>query len=489
MSTDQLPADADGLQLNFCKTLACDNFGLSDAERYVLQHANPKRPTMVCRECGAFPPLLNNQEVLNELVRLRQLHSDGLPACRNSECENSGQSVHTHKHLYHAFGYSGDRQRYRCKNCHSTFVDKWSGVNKKLVFQENLFGLLFMGYSVREVCRKLHINPKTFYDHIDHIASRCRRKLAMVDARWVNHAKSFEFSSQYMSLQPKSNNGVFWIATGETHTGYILCQHVNYSAAEEPIGPVDHNPYQTPARYVSRDYSAETRSPQAAPSPVLRERIDQQYQTILARGNVEDPLGNLTRFNYPSKGALIRPPYTSYAHYLHVLDMCDESKPIAISMPQDPLLRSAALSVCLPRIKRQNVDLMYVEEDESWDNDQTFDKTDIVHMGWWRDRWAIAHQKNGAKGICHLAGPTPAPEHWLHKASVKQIEFYQQRFQVLFESFINEPRRKLRPGGIQPLLDIYRAWHNLCYQDKYGTTAAQNLGLTQAPLTLKELLS
>ncbi|OEE71476.1 lactate dehydrogenase [Vibrio genomosp. F6] len=489
MSNGKLPKDADGLQLNFCKTLACDNFGLSDAKRYVLQHANPKRPAMVCRECGAFPPLLNNQEVLNELHRLRQLHSDGLPACRNGECENFGLSVHTHKHLYHAFGFSGDRQRYRCKQCQSTFVDKWSGINKKLAFQENLLGLLFMSYSVREICRKLSINPKTFYDHVDHIASRCRRKLAMIDARWVNHAESFEFASHYMPLQPKSSNGVLWIATGEAHSGYILCQHVNYSSGEEPEGSVDHDPYSTPSRFVSRDHSSEANLPTPAPSPLLRERIDQQYQTILARGNVEDPMGNLTIFNYPSKGALIRPPYTSYAHFLHVLDMCNENKRVSIYMPQDPVLRSAALSVCLPRILSQNVDLMYVEEDNGWSNDTEFEKTDIVHMGWWRDRWAISNQGTAHKGICYLAGENHAPKHWLSKASVKQTEFYQQRFQLLFDNFINEPRRKLRPGGLLPLLDIFRAWHNLCYQDKHGLTAAQRLELTEHPLTLKQLLS
>ncbi|MDE1318267.1 lactate dehydrogenase [Vibrio aestuarianus] len=489
MSNDQLPKDADGLQLNFCKTLACDNFGLSAAERYVLQHVNPKRPTMVCRECGAFPPLLNNREVLNELHRLRQLHSDGLPACRNPDCVNTGLSVHTHKHLYHAFGYSGDRQRYRCKECHSTFVDKWSGANKKLAFQETLLGLLFMSYSVREICRKLAINPKTFYDHVDHIASRCRRKLAMIDARCVNHATHYELASHYIPLQPNSNNGVLWFATGEANSGYILCQHVNYSAKEEPEGSLDHNPYEYPARFVSREHSSEANMPTPQPSPLLRERIDQKYQTILARGNVEDPMGNLTVFNYPSKGALIRPPYTSYAHFLHILDMCAIDKRVSIYMPQDPVLRSAALSVCLSRIKRQNVDLMYIEEDHQWQNGIPFGKIDIVHMGWWRDRWAITNQSSASKGVCYLAGDTPEPEAWLSKASIKQTEFYQQRFQLLFETFINEPRRKLRPGGLQPMLDIFRAWHNLCYQDKHGFTAAQNLGLTKHPLTLKELLS
>ncbi len=158
-------------------------------------------------------------------------------------------------------------------------------------------------------------------------------------------------------------------------------------------------------------------------------------------------------------------------------------------MPQDPVLRSAALSVCLPRIKRQNIDLMYVEEDKKWVNSQEVGKIDIVHMGWWRDRWAIAQHGENAKGVCYLAGDNSEPKQWLRNAKTSEVEFFQQRFQVLFSAFINEPRRKLRPGGLLPMLDIFRAWHNLCYQNKDAMTAAQSLGLTQSPLTLRELLS
>ncbi|KOO10179.1 lactate dehydrogenase, partial [Vibrio xuii] len=186
---------------------------------------------------------------------------------------------------------------------------------------------------------------------------------------------------------------------------------------------------------------------------------------------------------------LIRPPYTSYAHFMHVLDMCQEQAQVSIYLPQDPVLRSAALSVCLPRIKAKTVDLMYVEEDNDWALSKDIDKIDIVHMGWWRDRWAIASINGHAKGICYLAGEHNQPEYWLNQASIQKSAFYQQRFQNLFESFINEPRRKLRPGGLLPLLDIFRAWHNLCYQDKDGQTAAQRLGLTQSPLTLRDILS
>ena len=112
-------------------------------------------------------------------------------------------------------------------------------------------------------------------------------------------------------------------------------------------------------------------------------------------------------------------------------------------------------------------------------------------MGWWRDKWAVAGNGNNGsgKGICYLAGSNSQPEQWLVNASTKQIEYYQERFQTLFEGFVNEPRRKLRPGGLMPMLDIFRAWHNLCYQNKSGKTAAQQLELTEHPLTLNQLLS
>ncbi|WP_117233210.1 IS1 family transposase [Vibrio maerlii] len=494
MPNGKLPKEAQGLQLNFCKTLACDNFGLSDAEKYVLQHVNPKRPAMVCRECGAFPPLLNNQSVLDELQRLKQTQTDGLPACKNTSCESLGLSVHSHKHLYHSFGYSGQKQRYRCKACQSTFVDQWSESNHKLQIQESILGYLFTGHPVREICRRLSINPKTFYDHLNQIAKRCRRKLSVIDERWFKHADNYTLASQFVPLQPNSHNGVFWIASGEVESGYIVAQHTNYS--EEELKESQDN--FTTARIVSTSYTPEAQLPFEDTQADIRTRIDNKYQLILARDNVEDPLGNLAKLDYPLKGTLIHPHYTSYAHYLYLEQQLETDRPISIFMPQDPLLRSAALSVYLPRIKAESIDIVYVEESEGWQNSTPVDKHDIVHMGWWRDRWAITQQNTIEsdqrvelmieKAICVLAGKQQ-PSHWLQSASTRSISSYQRRFQVIFNDFVNEPRRRLRPAGINPLLDIFRAWHNLCYQDKSGLTAAQKLKLIDKTWTLKELLS
>ncbi|MGF1741794.1 lactate dehydrogenase [Vibrio profundum] len=489
MSDNRLPIPAEGLQLNFCKTLACENFGSSNPHDYIFQHQDPTRPTMVCRKCGAFPPLLNNHQVLLESLRLKELHHDGVPSCRNQSCTNHNLPVYTHKHLYHAFGFSGDRQRYRCKQCQATFVDKWSGENPKNHLQQQILAMLFTGYSVREICRKVDIKPKTFYDHLQHIASRCRRRLANFDARWLQKTKHYVMASNYSKLQPNSDNGVFWLVTGEANSGYIYRQHINYSANDLATGNADHDPYQDNASVLARDYQVNALPESNKTADSLLERVELQYQAILARNNVESPLGDLTRFHYPSIGVLIRPQYTSYAHYLNVLETCDENKRLSLFMPQDPLLRSAALSICKNRILQGRVDLMYVCEDPLWDKDRAIEKIDVVHMGWWRDRWGMANQEQAEKGVCYLAGDNPNLDKWLQNASITAILFYQQRFQSLFQAFINEPRRRLRPGGLLPLLDIFQAWHNLCYQDKNGQTAAQKLGLCQHAMTLEELLS
>lgn len=489
MPTEKLPLAAKGLQLNFCKTLACDNFGDSDEQHYLVQRTNPKRPALVCRKCGAFPPLINNQEVLNELARQQQVQSHSLPSCNNSKCEHFGFDVLTHRELYHAFGYSGDRQRYRCKSCASTFVDKWSGENQKSLIQQKLLGFLFTGYSVREICRRLHINPKTFYDHINQIASRCRRHMSLFDSRLQHDRTSIQLASNATPLQPLSNNGVFWYASAEVNSGYVIAQHINYSETDEPGALLDHDPFQENAQYLSNTFVNEANSQPPIGSKSIFKRVDHKYQEILARANVEDPLGNYVSLNYPSKGAIIRPPYTSHAHFLEIQKAFSHCDSIEIYMPQEPMLRSAAMSIFLKRIKQNSIDLLYVTQDAAFPTEESGEKIDIHLVGWWRDRWAFTEINGQHKGICHLNGAEHNEAYWLKRASATVANEYQTRFYNQFTNLVNEPRRKLRPASLLPLLDIFRAWHNLCHQDKLGITPAQKLGLISKPITLAELLS
>lgn len=487
MSTGKLPPAADGLQLNFCKTLACRNFGLSDEKYYLLQHTDPSRPGLVCRECGAFPPLLNNQGVIEELNRLKKQDAGNLAACSTEGCEAYGKPVLTHREHYHAFGYSGERQRYRCKHCQATFVDKWSNANPKLDIQQRLLGLLFTGHPVREICRKLHINPKTFYDHLEQIAARCRNKLASVDARFMQMSKQQSLASSLTTLQPRSGNGVMWLTTGDAEHGYVLLQNINYSADEDK--PTDSNDiFVNGSRLVPDNFVPVPESDEQE-YPDLLSRVNAKYQEVLSRSNVEDLYTRPVNIDYPSKGCLIRPQYAAYAHYLRLQELTADWENLTIYLPQEPLLRSAVISVFRERLQDKRCHPVYVAQTACWQESDTADNIDIMLLSWWRDRWAFTQKGDAAKAICHLGRDSGNEADWLQRASTTALEGYQYRFHHHFHSLIDEPRRRLRPGGLLPLLDIFRAWNNLCHQKRDGVTPAQALGLTRHPYTLANLLA
>ncbi|WP_438269852.1 transposase [Photobacterium sanguinicancri] len=483
-----LPEAVEHLQLNHCKTVGCCNYGSKNVDDYVIQRTNPERPTLVCRECGAFPPVLSNKDVVDELTRLKVTQSSGLPACSNPECKNLGLAVLTHRHLYHAFGYSGDRQRYRCKCCQGTFVDRWSGFNNKHLVQQKLLAMLFTGHAIRDICRRLSMNPKTFYDQLSHIASRCRRQLGMFDARLFKHAQDLSLASNLTSLQPRSNNGVLWISTCEATSGYVVGQHLNYQAIDQDNKHLEHDPFQVGTRFMAPPSALLTEKVTPQSQGILA-RVDNKYREVLSRPQLEDPLSNQARINYPTKGCLIRPQYTVYAHYLQLASQLEYNQQLAIFMPQEPLMRSAVVSIFLDRVKAKTIHPVYVEQDAGWQPNMEADRVDIVLLGWWRDRWAFTRNNDISKGICHLAGEKENERFWLNTASDRAVLQYQQRFHDQFAQLVNEPRRKLRPAGLLPLLDIYRAWHNLCRQDRTGQTPAQQMGLTAAPLTLEQLLN
>jgi len=310
----------------------------------------------------------------------------------------------------------------------------------------------------------------------------------MFDARLFKHAQTLSLASDLIPLQPHSSNGVSWIATCEATSGYVVGQHVNYQQADVEQPAEHHDPYVDDTRFMSPPGARLVEVPPPAPQGILA-RVDTKYREVLSRPNLEDPLTSMPRINYPTKGCLIRPQYTVYAHYLHLAQMLEYNESLSIFMPQEPLLRSACISVFMERIKAKTIHPVYIEEDNGWQHGQPAGRIDIVLMGWWRDRWAFTRHGDISKGICHLGGEKGNEAKWLELASHDAISGYQNRFHDQFAQLVDEPRRKLRPAGLLPLLDIYRAWHNLCHQDRTGLTPAQQMGLTSAPLTLEQLLS
>ncbi|WP_413112236.1 transposase [Thaumasiovibrio sp. DFM-14] len=482
MSTGKLPLPADGLQLNFCKTLACRNFGLEDEQYYILQHSNPSRPAMICRECGAFPPLLSNIEVKHEAQRQASL--DRLPGCTNEQCQHYSTPAVLYPELYQHFGYSGLRQRLRCKHCRTTFTDPFSAPNSHLDIHAKIIEQLVQSKPVRDICRELSLNPKSFYHHLQLIAQRCQHVSAIFQHAILRHKPLQHLSVTINELQPKSHNGVDWLTIADEESGYILSQSTNYENLIAPPECGQHNPFDSNCQYLPLDsVNHGEANPSIWPEQLLS-RIEGRYRQIMSRHNVEEPLHQSDFYRYPNNGSLIRSQYMVYGHFLHLKPFLNIDN-TALYLPQEPLLRSAIVSIFKQEVANGSLSPVYVES--IGEMDQPSDKVDIVLVGWWRDRWAINRNAKGSKGICHLGKQVGREKHWLAQARLDKNKRYVDNYRHYFHAYLDEPRRYSHPMMLQHLLSIYQSLHNLTAV--FNQPAAQKANILSTPLSINALLS
>ena len=142
---------------------------------------------------------------------------------------------------------------------------------------------------MRDICRRLEINPKTFYDQLNHIAARCRRQLALFDERLFKHQHKVQLASNIKALQEKSMNGVLWVASAEAQSGYVVAQHINYQQESVESTKEHHDAYQDTARYMALSTPHQTLTETFIPLGILAQ-VDTTYRKIFSRSNMENPL-------------------------------------------------------------------------------------------------------------------------------------------------------------------------------------------------------
>ncbi len=91
----RIPAETDGVQLNFCKTPTCANYGVFPEPIATIRHgANNKytmvgngreRPAIRCNGCGESFLLKSNVGMVEERNRFRPVFNE--PSCPLADCE------------------------------------------------------------------------------------------------------------------------------------------------------------------------------------------------------------------------------------------------------------------------------------------------------------------------------------------------------------------------------------------------------------------
>ncbi|GEA60859.1 IS1 family transposase [Vibrio comitans] len=471
------------LALNFCKNPLCADFGSLNAANYSLSSAT-NNPQIACINCHSISPIIWPTELNHEVTAQLEHNHAGLTACTSEQCVNVGLNVQLHPNRYYAFGFSGDKQRYRCKNCQKTIVDRFSVENPNLKTHVTILALLLTGFSLKEIAAKLKIQAKTLNDHIKVMATICRQKSSVFDHHWKNKGQKFLLGSDWTFLQPKSQNGVLWVCTGDLDSHYIAQQSLNLS--EQKI-TINH-------RFIGSDFLASINTAPPAPkTEALKDIIESLNVAHQERTHLNNPLHNQTQLNYPAKSSLVSPIYCTAAHYLQLNQALGNKEQVMLSMSFEPMLADAAMLSFNAMRQKQSLDLLYQVEDESWTEGKTGNKPQLLRFEDSAPPWSLSEQwhlrgKADQRAICQLveSNLTQKQAHQLPKLS--SITHYMDRFHAMFKSSVNEPRRKRRPEGLLPLLDIYRAWNNLCHQENPGETPAVNAGISEKPLSLDQLL-
>ncbi|WP_261818039.1 hypothetical protein [Vibrio gallicus] len=475
------------LAVNFCKNPLCEDFGSLNLDNYIVTNQHSITPKVACKSCRSIQNLICSEVLDIEIIQQNQHKRHQLPCCNNEVCNNFGLNVHLYPHLYHSFGFSGEKQRYRCKQCQSTIVDRFSVDNPQLDIHITILGLLLTGFSPKEIAKKLSMQAKTFNDHLKTMAVLCRQKSTLFDHHWQDSQSKFNLGSKFTSLQPKSSNGVLLHATCDLSSQYIIDHNINLTNRDSHPPVIDEKRIIKPSFIALRNKLPQLKNddPVEAQLKAIEIRIDERFEEL-------NPLEELPNFKYPLKSALVKPQYAMTAHFTRIAHkVCN--KPIALLIPLEPCLATSALNAFNSFRQQQIFDMAYIHQDLGWKPSKHIFKPDQITWLHSKAIWNMAEQRRLRGANVHRIMGTLVESNLDTKElfslpNLTPLNEYFHRFHALFKVTVQEPRRRLRPEGLMPLLDIYRAWNNLCHQIEPGQTPAVNAGISEKPLSLAQLL-
>ena len=394
-----MPAEADGIQVNFCKNPTCSNFGVppklsvlrgaaahgGSQDTYTIQATGAGLPILHCSICGESPPLKSNVSIGEERGRfLDDLAVAPEPACPDASCSNHAIPVGG-KGSYQSFGStkSGSR-RYRCTACGKTFsVGKSTTGHKRPHKNRLVFSLLMNKSPFRRICEVADINPKTLYGKIDFIYRQCiafaaDREKCLVDGMAIHRlylgVDRQSYVVNWTRHEDRRNVMLHAVGTADNNTGYAFGMHLNYDASLDSeaveANAIAAGDYQAKgaafrryARCWLKDDYAES-SKKAVKRKLRRQGlqgdIEAVYDEAILREDVEVSEIQDAGRKLPTKGMQIHAEYTLYGHFFYLKRLFGGVEKLRFFLDQDSGMRAACLTAFQPEITSRRADAFFV---------------------------------------------------------------------------------------------------------------------------------
>jgi len=412
----RVPPTAAGIQVNFCKSPLCGNFGVPPTPRakwerrataedgskappgpgdYRLAGRGNRRVALICDLCKESMPLNSNLAIAEELLRITAYLDPEPVGCPNEDCSSKGASVVKYGVNRHG------TPRYQCKGCKKVFAHggKSTKRQRKTHINRDVFQQLMNSVPLRRIIKMNEISPSTLYNKLEFIHQQCQ---AFVSAREKQLPIKTDLGERclttdrqklvvnWSSRKDRRNTVLLSMATADLETGYVLGVHVNY----DPEMDVDHvyedykkvgddkltRPYRRYARvWLPEDYeSADGRASdvqatklraslsEVPPSLALKglsAAIDAMYAQVLAREDVEADTPS-PHIRTPAQGMLLHEQVVMFAHMQFVARILNKAERLVCFMDQDSGLRGAFMAAMSERVKKGTAEGFYVNHSD-----------------------------------------------------------------------------------------------------------------------------
>lgn len=390
-----MPADADGIQVNFCKNPTCSNYGVAPKatvlrgrtdqgvqDSYLVQAAGGI-PVLHCRECGENPPIKSNTAIAEERARfLNDLAIAPEPSCPDESCANHTVPIGKG---YRSIGLSpSGSRRYRCNLCKKTFsVGKSTTGHKQPHKNRLIFSLLMNKAPIRRVCEVADIGPESVYGKIDFLYRQClafaadreKRLLAgMAIPRLYIGVDRQDYVVNWTQNADRRNVMLHAVGSADNTTGYVFGMHLNYDAAldsgvveADALACGDYSakaPFRRYARcWLKEDYVAAVRKSlqrkQRRRHP-LQDDIEEVYAEATQRSDVEVSETQDAGRRLPAKGMQIHAEYSLYGHFFFLKRLFGGVEKLRFFLDQDSGMRAACLAAFQSEIAARRADAFYV---------------------------------------------------------------------------------------------------------------------------------
>ena len=387
-----VPPTFRNIQVNFCKNIYCDNFGVppenpsvgAQDDRYHRKSVGAKSQALHCKACQQNPPIKSNAGIHEEFVRISRYLNN--PSCTDTACANHGYGVDRYPDQYKGYGTTkSGSQRYQCRSCGKVFTRRKTSRTKRNGEKPSknirVFEDLMAGTALRKIARKSRIQDETLYDKIRLIHRKC---LAFAGSRELRFMQNPTRQELNLSVD-RQEYAVNWTMRADQRitmlTGlgvacneskYVFGMHTNFDpdlnldevsqSAENSGDAKKQSAFRQYARaWLIEDYQQAIRESVKKPDQLqIATNVINRYKEALQRSDIESFDAHEKEAKLPRHGMLIHSEYTMYAFMRLLAEMFEKVGKVNFYMDQESAIRAAFLAAFKDRVLNRTADGFFV---------------------------------------------------------------------------------------------------------------------------------